>query len=64
MLKHRHQAVMNRELFNRVCVVALLTGPEYENIITNVEATDLGFLLETFNHHCHFAVMKEGSPGV
>lgn len=43
------QSPMNPELLNRVCVVSLLTGPKYQNIIANVEATELGFLLETFN---------------
>lgn len=43
------QPVMNHEHWNRVCVVLLLTDPKYQNIITNVEATELGFLLEAFN---------------
>lgn len=30
-------------------MVSPLTGPKYQNIIAKVEATELGFLLETFN---------------
>lgn len=38
-----------QSVMTRVCVVSLLTGPKYQNIIANVEATELGFLLESFN---------------
>lgn len=34
------------QCLNRVCVVSLLTGSKYPNIIAKVEATDLRFLLE------------------